>query len=157
MSESFKTKLIRWGFNFFPAYRATGGRITYIAEDFREVRVRLPLNGKTRNIVGTLYGGSMYAAVDPIYMVMLMRNLGPDFVVWDKAASIRFKKPGRSTLYARFELDAGELDAIRTGLKHAASIDRQYSVVLADAQGIPHALIEKVLYIRRKSAADSNR
>lgn len=94
MVESLRTKISRWGFNFFPAYRGTGARITYIASDWREVRIKLPLNWRTRNYVGTIYGGSMYGAADPIYMLMLIKVLGSDYVVWDKAASIRFKKPG---------------------------------------------------------------
>ena len=54
MSESWQTRLRRWGFNFFPAYRGTGARITYIAADWREVRIRLPLSWRTRNYVGTI-------------------------------------------------------------------------------------------------------
>jgi hypothetical protein len=56
---------MRWGFNFFPAFRGTGARITYIAGDYREMRVELPLNWRTRNYVGTIFGGSLYGAVDP--------------------------------------------------------------------------------------------
>src|SRR5260370_10636464 len=95
---------MRWKFNLFPAYRGTGGRITYISGDLREVRVKIPLSWRTRNYVGTIYGGSLYGAVDPMYMIMLIRILGPAYTVWDKAASIRFVKPGRSTLTARFVL-----------------------------------------------------
>ena len=98
MSESFASRRLRWLFNLLPAYRGTGGRVTYIASDFREVRVKLPLSWRTRNYVGTIYGGSLYGAVDGVYMVMLIRILGPEYIVWDKAATIRFRKPGRSTL-----------------------------------------------------------
>jgi hypothetical protein len=56
---------MRWGFNLFPAFRGTGARVTYIAEDFREMRVKLPLNWRTRNYVGTIFSGSLYGAVDP--------------------------------------------------------------------------------------------
>ena len=108
MAESRHTRLQRWRFNFFPAYRGAGARITYIAADWREVRIKLPLNWLTRNYVGTIYGGSMYGAVDPIYMIMLIHLLGPDYVVWDKAATIRFKRPGRTTLVARFVIDEAE-------------------------------------------------
>src|SRR5437763_12581448 len=104
MPESFRTRLLRWKINLFPAYRGSGARVTYIASDFREVRVRLPLSWRTRNVVGTIFGGSMYGAVDPVYMIMLMRLLGRDFIVWDKAAGIRFRKPGRATLYATFKI-----------------------------------------------------
>jgi acyl-coenzyme A thioesterase PaaI-like protein len=66
--------LTRWYFNRFPAYRRTGGKITYISHDLREIRVEIPLNWKTRNYVGTIFGGSLYAAVDPMYMIMLDKN-----------------------------------------------------------------------------------
>lgn len=154
MAESWRTRVTRWRFNWFPAYRGTGAWVTYIASDWREVRIRLPLNFQTNNYVGTIFGGSMYAAVDPFYMIMLIRNLGKGYVVWDKAATIRFKKPGRATLYARFALDEAELNDIRAALEQARAIDRTYRVELTDAQGVVCAEIDKVIYIRR-AAADS--
>ncbi len=150
MPESLRSRFYRWGFNLFPAYCATGARITFISHDFREVRVKLPLSWQTRNYVGTIFGGSMYAAVDPVYMLMLIKNLGPQYVVWDKSACIRFRKPGRATLFARFVLDERELEAIRNALTHSRSVDRTYQVELTDREGVVHASVEKVLYIRAK-------
>jgi len=144
-------RLLRWKFNFFPAYRGTGARVTYIADDFTELRVRLPLSWRTRNYVGTIFGGSMYGAVDPMYMIMLIQLLGRDYVVWDKAATIRFRKPGRTTLYATFRIDRAELDAVRAAAAGGAPIDRVYMVNLVDAEGVVHAEIEKVIYVRRKT------
>ncbi len=140
---------MRWGFNFFPAYRGTGARVTYIAADWREVRVALPLSWRTRNYVGTIFGGSLYGAVDPMYMIMLIRILGPGYTVWDKAATIRFLKPGRSTLSARFLLEDAEIDEIRRRLESEPSVDRVYSVALQDAAGVTHAAVEKTVYIRK--------
>jgi hypothetical protein len=150
MPESLRTKISRWGFNFFPAYCGTGARIAYIARDWREVRIKLPLNWRTRNYVGTIYGGSMYGAVDPIYMLMLIKVLGPEYVVWDKAASIRFKKPGTSTLFAKFVITDEEISAIQTALTAAPSVERIYLVELVDTEGVVHASIEKMVYIRKK-------
>lgn len=150
MPESARTRLLRWGFNLFPAYRGTGARVTYVADDFREIHVRLPLSWRTRNYVGTIFGGSMYGAVDPLYMLMLIRTLGPEYVVWDRAASIRFRRPGRSTLHARFVLDDAELEAIRAATAGGDPTDRTYRVELADAQGTVHAEVEKTIYVRRK-------
>lgn len=150
MSESFESRLMRWKFNFFPAYRACGARLTYVASDFLEMRVRLDLKRKTRNYVGTLFGGSMYAAVDPIYMMMLIKTLGPDYIVWDKAATIQFKRPGRSTLYADFIINSSELATIKSELKTKHSIDRVYPVNLVDDQGVVHASVEKTVYVRKK-------
>jgi acyl-coenzyme A thioesterase PaaI-like protein len=150
MAESLRSRLQRWGFNSFPAFRGTGGRITCIAGDWREVRLRIPLSRRTRNYVGTIYGGSMYAAVDPIYMVMLIKVLGPEYIVWDKSASIVFKRPGRSTLCAEFHVSVEETEAIREALQSARSVDRTYTIDLVDRSGEVHATIEKVIYIRRK-------
>lgn len=154
--ESWATRVTRWGFNLAPVYRGTGARVTHISADWRDVRVRLPLSLRTRNYVGTIFGGSMYGAVDPFYMIMLIRNLGRDYIVWDKAATIRFKKPGRATLYARFTLDQAELDAIRAESLTAHSIDRVYRVDLTDAQGVVHAEIDKVIYIRRATSGSAD-
>ena len=110
--------------------------------------MRLPLSWRTRNYVGTIFGGSLYGAADPMYMIMLIRNLGPAYTVWDKAASIHFRKPGRTTLFGRFVLEEAELREIRRLLETEPSIDRVYIVELADAEGTIHATIEKTIYIR---------
>ncbi len=150
MPESLSSRLLRWRFNFFPALRGTGARITYIADDFREVHVRLPLNWRTRNYVGTIFGGSMYGAVDPFYMVMLIRLLGPGYIVWDKEATIHFVRAAKSTLYARFALDEEETNGIKAELAHVRSIDRVYHTDLTDADGVVHASVDKTIYIRRE-------
>src|SRR5262249_30259284 len=152
---SFESWRLRWGFNLLPCYRGTGGRVTYISSDFREVRVKLPLNWRTRNYVGTIYGGSLYGALDPVYMIMLIRILGPAYTVWDKAAAIRFKRTGRSTLYARFLLSEAEIETIKSLAAEAPSIDRVYTVDLADRSGLVHATVEKTVYIRRNQGTDS--
>jgi hypothetical protein len=92
----------------------------------------------------------MYAAIDPIYMLMLIKNLGRDYVVWDRAAKIRFRKPGKDTLYAHFLLTGEELDEIRLLAETQKSIDRVYHVPLKDRTGKVHAEIEKTLYIAKK-------
>ncbi len=140
--------MLRWKFNVFPAYRGTGARVRYIADDFREIKVELRLSWRTRNYVGTIFGGSMYGAVDPIYMIMLIHGLGPGYTVWDKAATIRFLRPGRSTLRATFRIDDAELEAIRAELATKRSIDRVYVIDLVGDDGTPHATIEKTIYIR---------
>jgi len=150
MSETFATRLARWQFNLFPAYRGTGGRVTYIRHDWGEVHVRIPLSWRTRNYVGTIYGGSLYGAVDPIYMLMLLRVLGPAYTVWDKAASIRFRRPGRSTLSATFELSSQLVDGIREELTRVPKLDRIFLVELKDAAGIVHASIEKTVHVSRR-------
>ncbi len=150
--ESWSTRLTRWRFNFFPAYRGTGARLTYIRHDWREVRVRLPLSWRTRNYVGTIFGGSLYGAVDPIYMIMLIKQLGPAYVVWDKAATIRFRRPGRGTLHATFRLDEATVTAIRADLERSPKVEREFSIDLVDDAGVVHATIGKTIHVSRRQA-----
>jgi len=95
----------------------------------------------------------MYGAVDPIYMLMLIKNLGSSYVVWDKTATIRFRKPGRSTLHATLRLNQEELDLIQKQLSNTDSVDRIYNIDLSDQEGVVCATVEKVIHIRRKQAA----
>lgn len=150
MPESLRTRLERIGFNFFPAYRGTGGRIRYIAADWSEVRIALPLTWRTRNYVGSIFGGSLYGAVDPIYMVMLIKRLGPAYEVWDKAASIRFRRPGRATLHATFRVDDELLAQIREQVARDGRVERTFPIDLVDAAGEVHASCEKLLTIRAR-------
>jgi len=152
MPESWQTRFARWAFNWVPAYRGTGARVIYIAADWREVRIRLPLNWRTRNYVGTIFGGSLYGAVDPMYMIMLIKALGPDYFVWDKAATIRFLRPGRETLHAAFRVTAEELAALRTEVDHAGKAEREFTAELLNAAGEVHASCQQLLSVRRRQA-----
>jgi acyl-coenzyme A thioesterase PaaI-like protein len=151
--EKLRMKLVRWGFNLIPAYWGTGARVTFIADDYRDVRLELPLSWRTRNYVGTIFGGSIYAAVDPVYMIMLIKNLGPDYIVWDKAAFVRFRKPGRTRLYARFTLSEDQLEHVRSEVASNGRIDSVYQVALTDRSGTVHAEIEKTIHVRRRETA----
>jgi hypothetical protein len=155
MSESLRSRLLRLAMNFrYPCYRRTGARVIYVARDFTEVRIKLPLNWKTRGHWGTTFGGSMYGAIDPVLLVMLAVRLGRDYQVWDKAATIEFKKPGRSTLYARFRIEEAEIEELRRLLAQEPKLERQYTIELTDAAGTVHAVFTKTLHLRlRKPAA----
>ncbi len=145
--ESFKT----WGFrlfmNWYPMYFGSGGRVLFISADWREVRVRLRRSLWTYNYVGTIFGGSMFSASDPFYMLILMRNLGKDFIVWDKSASIRFKKPGKTTLYAHFAVNEQVLSEISEKVAYSGEVDYTFVVYWKDKTGQVHAEIERTVYI----------
>lgn len=150
MPEGFRRKLERVVYNLHPALRGTGVRVTYIADDYREMRVKLPLNWRTRNLVGTIFGGSLYASVDPFYMIMLMKILGDEYVVWDRSAKIRFKRPGKGTLFAEFHVTEEETDEIKEVLTTRKSTNRNYVIELRDKEGVVHAVVEKEVYVAKK-------
>jgi len=155
MDESLGTRLSRYYFNLFPAYRRTGGRVTHIAADWSAVRVAVPLNRRTKNYMGTIFGGSLYGAVDPIYAMMLIKRLGEGYEVWDKAARIEFRKPGRDRLTATFRLPDEEVAAVKAAVEADGEADRHYDVDLVDEDGVVHAHVEKTVHVRRDADGDS--
>lgn len=148
-----KVRFLRWALNFYPPYLGAGVKVRYISSDFREVRVSMGLKWYNRNYVRTQFGGSLYSMTDPFYMLMLMENLGRNYVVWDKAAHIEFISPGQGTVHAEFKIDEDMLNTIR---EHTAAGEKylpNYQVEVRDDHGTLVARVDKTLYIRRKPQA----
>ena len=139
--------------NIWPPFLGAGIRVKRLAPDWKEIDVEMKLRRWNANYVGTHYGGSLYSMADPFFMLMLIENLGKDYIVWDKAASIRFKKPGRGTVSARFRLSDEQIDEIRQALTSQAKIERVFMVEIRDEAGVVVAEVEKLLHIRRKDPA----
>lgn len=143
-------RMFRWLLNLYPPYLGAGIRVRRVSPDFREILVEMPLRFFNRNYVGTHFGGSLYAMVDPFYMLMLIKNLGPDYIVWDKAATIDFVKPGKGTVRALFRLEEKVLQEIKERVQDGGKFLPTFTVEVRDTQGEVVARVEKVLYVRKK-------
>ena len=149
--ENFRSKLKRLFFNLFPAIRGTGGWVSFISDDWRELHIRLPLSWRTRNYVGTVFGGSIYASTDPFYMVQLINILGDKYVVWDKSATIKFKRPIKKSVFARFLITDEILAEIKNNVKENGFYNIELPILLQDKQKIVYAEIIKTIYIANKT------
>jgi acyl-coenzyme A thioesterase PaaI-like protein len=139
--------------NWYGPYLGAGIRIDHIAENWQSVSVSMKLHWYNINAVGTHFGGSLYAMVDPHYMLMLMRILGPDYVVWDKAAAINFVKPGKGKVSATMTISDDEIGRI---IQATAGGDKDlpvYHLTITDESGETVAEVDKTLYIRKKKNA----
>jgi acyl-coenzyme A thioesterase PaaI-like protein len=145
-----KSRALRRWINFWPPFLGMGIRVIRIAPDMKAVDVEMKLRFWNANYVGTQFGGSLFAMTDPFYMLMLMANLGRDYIVWDKAATIRYRKPGRGTVRAEFRLSDSQIDDIREKLKTLPKYEPVFSVEVKDEAGVVVAQIEKVLHVRKK-------
>ncbi len=139
--------------NYWPPLLGAGIRVTRWDADWRAVDVEMRLRRRNANFVGTHYGGSLYSMADPFYMLMLIENLGPDYVVWDKSASIRFRRPGRGTVRASFRLTQQQLDDIRRALTTQEKIEPTFTVEIKDDSGTLIAEVQKVVHIKKREAA----
>ncbi|MFM8850146.1 MAG: DUF4442 domain-containing protein [Cytophagales bacterium] len=148
--ESFATWRFRTLMNWYPMYFGSGGKILFWAADHTEVHLRLRLNIWTYNYVGTIFGGSMFSASDPFYMLMLFKALGRQYVVWDKSASIRFRKPGKETLYAKYVLTDNDFKEIKAAVAEKGEVTRTFLIQWVDKNQVVHAEIERLCYIADK-------
>ncbi|WP_119718651.1 DUF4442 domain-containing protein [Cognatilysobacter tabacisoli] len=150
-----KARTLRHGLNLWPPFLFTGVHVTAIADDYRHARVELRMRPWNRNYVRTHFGGSLFAMTDPFWMLLTLQALGRDYIVWDKAGSIDFVKPGRGTVHARFDLDDATLDAIRAATDGGEKHLRWFDTAVVDEDGEVVAHVRKQLYVRRKRARDA--
>ncbi len=136
--------------NRYAPFRGAGIRVDIIDLNKGYIRVEMPLTRQNSNIVGVHFGGSLYAMVDPFYMLILMHQLGDKYIVWDKTAAINFLSPGRSTVYAEIQIDQTEVNHIRSLAANNEPVIRTYKLNIIDDTGQRIAEVEKSVYIRLK-------
>jgi len=145
-----KGRLFRLLFNLSPMYKNTGGKLIKVSDDLHYIKIQLLFNYKTRNYVGTIYGGHMYSSVDGIYVIQLIHILGDNYIVWDKSAKIKFKRPANKTLFADFKISDELIEQIKNDIVKDKKKDYNLFVNLIDSNGNIYAQVEKVIYIASK-------
>lgn len=150
IAEKTPTWVMRLFFNIYPPYLGAGVRVVKISEDRKYLKVLLKLRFYNRNYVGTQFGGSIYSMTDPHFMYLLINNLGPDYVVWDKGAKIDFLKPGKTTLVAEFQIDDTLLNEIKAKTANNEKYIFDLPVSVKDIHGEHIAEVIKTMYVRKK-------
>lgn len=145
-----KPSVIRRLVNLYPPFVGAGIRMTAVSDNFHHLRVELPLTWYNANFVGTQFGGSIYAMTDPFYMMMLIQILGPDYIVWDKAAQIEFIAPGRRRLIVEFHWTEAEIEKVRAVTSNGQKYLFDREVLVRDDQDQVVARVNKTLYVRKK-------
>lgn len=142
--------LFKWALNLYPPYWGTGIRVVRVSPDYRAVDVEMPLRFYNRNYVGTHFGGSLSAMVDPFFMLMLLQILGRDYIVWDRSSFLEFLRPGRGRVRAEFRIGESFLAEIRRRTADGEKFLPELTVDILGEDGDPVARAVKTLYIRRK-------
>jgi acyl-coenzyme A thioesterase PaaI-like protein len=145
-----KTLKLRLFLNTYLPFLGAGVRVDHISDDFLAIDVRMPLYRGNKNYVGTHFGGSLYAMTDPFFMLMLLENLGKNYIVWDKAAHIDFIKPARGTVKAYFRLTQSEIERVRLAAESGKAVLPEYTIDILAEDGQVVARVLKTLYVRKK-------
>lgn len=132
-------------------YKRSCGKIIFVSEDLHIVKIKIPLSYKNKNYVGSIFGGSLFSATDPIYMIQLMQILGKEYVVWDKKTDIKFKRPAYENAFATFEFTNLEIEEIITKVQEENEIDFTKILHITDKNGTIFTELDKTLYISTKT------
>ena len=146
-----KATLFRVMFNISPMYRRSCGRLIFVSKDLHVVKIKISLSYKNKNYVGSMFGGSLFSATDPIYMIQLVQILGNDYVVWDKATEIKFKKPVYQNAFATFEFSANEIADIKNRVSTENAINYVKKLYITNEKHVPFTELDKTIYISSKS------
>ncbi len=139
----------RW-INYWPPFLFSGIAVKRASADFREVEVTLRQTRYNRTPSGAHFGGSLFAMTDPFYALMLANALGRGYIIWDQAASIKFRSPGRGVVTAIFRIDEATIEAVREQAASGGKVLRDFSAEIRDAAGTLVATVEKTVYVRKR-------
>lgn len=147
-----QSTIFKYGFNISPMYRRSTGKINYVSEDLLKAQVKIPITYKNKNYVGSIFGGSLFSATDPVFMIQLMNILGNDYVVWDKEASIKFKRPVKQDAYVDFIFSENEIKQIKEQVKNEQKIDLIKEIKITNKdESVVFAEVSKTIYIADKT------
>ena len=133
----------------YPPYLGAGVKVDAVDPGLRSLTVSMRLTRWNKNAVGVHFGGSLYSLCDPWFMLLLMIRLGPGFIVWDKSASIDFRRPGRGRVRATFAIDDAWLDALRGEVgEHGKALPRLQVDVVDDDDAVV-CRVEKLISVRQ--------
>ncbi len=139
-------QIYKYGFNWSPMYRRSTGKIIEVSEDLLYVKVEIPLSIKNKNYVGAIFGGSLFSATDPIYMIQLLNILKDDYVVWDKEATIKYKRPARETVFTKNDIE---------NIKNEVSKSGEFNLIktpnIVNKDGVVIAELSKTIYVADKT------
>ncbi len=144
-------RMLKHGLNWSPMYRRSTGKIIYMSKDSSHSLSRIKISWKNRNYMNSIYGGSIFSAVDPIPMMQLIQLLGKEYVVWDKSAEVFFKRPAREDLYFEIIFTIEEIKAIQETISKENEMTFSKCIALTDKkQETIYCEIEKRIYIADK-------
>jgi hypothetical protein len=155
-STSWRLRILR-RIHWWPPLLGAGIKVTRMDDDYRAIDVEMRLIWRNRNVMGAHFGGSLYAMTDPFYMLMLMENLGREYIVWDKAATIRYKRPGIGTVRAEFRLPEEKTAEILSALETSDRYEPVFLIEVKDASGNIVAEVDKTIYCAKRSVHEARK
>ncbi len=139
---------INWLEDFLP-FQGMQIKVLMLDDEWSQIHILLPLNKKTSNPGGSMFGGCMASLADPIAALACAWHF-KKYSVWTRNLNLDFLQEGRTDLELRFEFDAAQKKEIADELiQHGRSTPLfKYAYYLAD--GTVCARVQNRVAIRRE-------
>jgi len=131
----------------YPPFIPMRIKVLEIAGQWRTVRIRLPLNARSRNPGGVMFGGYQAALADPIAALACARVF-PGYSVWTRAMTISFDHGGNSDLEMRFSLTPAQEADIRIELQNEGRATPTFEYGYFRRDGVRCTVIRNTVAIR---------
>jgi len=142
-------KRLEW----WPAWWMMRIKVTSLANNWRKVRITLPLTWISRNMGGGMFGGFQASLADPI-APLACGKVFSDYHVWTRKLSVDFQRPGDSDLELRFDFPPEKEEKIRKELAERGRSTPTFEYGLyRKSDGLMCTKIECVVAIRVKGYA----
>jgi acyl-coenzyme A thioesterase PaaI-like protein len=126
-----EARMLEW----YPPFLAMRIKVVQLDRDWREVRIRLPLNAISRNPGGVMFGGYQAALADPVPALACARVF-PGYSVWTRSMLVDFELGGSTDLELRFAFPEELEKTIREQLARdgRATPSFEYGYYLSDGR-----------------------
>ncbi|MDB5021430.1 MAG: hypothetical protein JWQ28_2557 [Pedobacter sp.] len=144
-------KMLRWGLCLYPPFLFQRISIRKFHKDFFGVDVKIAKSLFNNNYNGSIFGGTIYCATDPVYALLfdqVLQRKGFKVRVWLKSASIQYLKPGRSNLYFTVLLTDEMLEEAIHALNTVGKFVKAYPIEILNKEGELCATVMNEVYVR---------
>lgn len=107
-----EAKRLEW----YPPWWLMRIKVLEISNNWRQVRIQLPLTWISKNMGNSMFGGFQASLADPIAPLACARVF-EGYSVWTRHLSVDFIRPGSTDLEMRFDFPADTEEKIKTQLK----------------------------------------
>lgn len=143
--------------NLYSPFWGSGIKVLQYNKEKQQINVQLKMNFFNKGYMGTHFGGSLYSMCDPFYVYLLMKNLGSNYMVWDKRAEIEYINKNNNSVFAKFEVSENDIENIKSQLSKQKKIDYTFTINVTDSKENTIALVKKIIYIRKLTPKPKNR
>ena len=149
-------RFAKWILRLYPPLLFQRVQVLEIGAGFRTCRVRVRRSLLNRNLNGTIFGGAIFCAADPIYAILywqVFARRGARLECWLKAATIRYRKPASTHIELHFTLTDEDIEKLEAQLEAGGRGDRVHCAQAIDAHGQVCAEIETRVHLRHPSGS----